>query len=476
MLATTAPPSKRRTDAAERRQYRADLEERIRILEELEHRRRAQPLAYAELWDQPLPRTSQIRALQSALGCTALLVSGGNGSGKTELLGQLLVAACYGRDHPTAARWLTRNRLDPGILPPYPGRVLASALTSNDSRRVLREKVRRYLPAEGVRWRNEHGDGEAAVQIVGCGTIIFKSNDQGRRAYQGDEYDLIALDEEHDLEVKRECLMRLGRRPWRASWMVLGMTPLLGMTWVYDEFVSSPLPGNRVAWLHGADNPHADQARRAQLLAQYGSHELAARDRGEFTALEGRVYQDWRRDLHVVPAFRPPDTWTRSASIDFGTRNPAAWLLYAHDPSDDVLHVIGEHYASDLTIGQHVERWRTRTAGHPAPAWIAADPEDRGSRLALARDHGIQTVAAQKDVRIGINAVAERLRPDVEGRPHLLVHDCCRNLIREMESYTWTPRSGQRDAPDAPMKRDDHCLDSLRYGVMQLRRGSISAV
>lgn len=403
-------------------------------------------------------------------------MAGGNGSGKTELLGQLCVAAALGRENPSAARWLARNRLDPGILPPYPGRVLASALTSNDSRRVVREKIRHYLPAEGCRWRNELGDGEAQVDLPGGGIVVFKSNDQGRRAYQGDEYDLVALDEEHDAEVYRECLMRLGRRPWRASWMVLGMTPLLGMTWVYDDFVADPKPGNRATWLHGGDNPHADQARRAQLLAQFGAHELAARDRGEFTAMEGRVYQDWRRDLHVVPAFRPPDEWLRYGSIDFGTRNPAAWLHYAHDPADDVLHVIGEHYAPDLTISQHVERWRALTSGHPHAVWLAADPEDRGSRLAMARDHGIQTVAAPKDVRAGINAVAERLRPDVEGRPHLLVHDCCRHLIREMDAYSWAPRMGQRDAPDAPVKRDDHCQDSLRYGVMQVIRGSISAV
>ena len=445
---------------------------------ERERRQTENPVAYADLWHQDLPRTSQRRALQMADGTiTALALFGGNGSGKSEVLGQLSVATAHGSNHPAARKWLARNHLSAAMLPPYPGRVLASALTSNDSRRVVREKVRKYLPA-GCKWRNEQGDGEAEVKLPGGGVIVFKSNDQGRRAYQGDEYDLIALDEEHDQDVARECFMRLGRRRWRASWLFVEMTPLLGMTWMYDDFVASPRTGNRAAWIHGGDNPHADQTRRGQLLAQYGDHERAARDRGEFSALEGRVFGAWARHLHVVPAFMPPADWPRFGAIDFGTRNPAAWGLWAHDPGDDVLHLVAMHYARELTLSQHVAAWRALVADHPPVEWIVADPEDRSARLSMAREHDIGTVAATKDVRSGINAVAERLAPDVEGRPHLVVHDhpSLAPFLREIEGYVWKPIDGKRDGADAPAKRDDHAMDMARYLCMQVRRGQVTAV
>ena len=42
--------------------------------------------------------------------------------------------------------------------------------------------------------------------------------------------------------------------------------------------------------------------------------------------------------------------------------------------------------------------------------------------------------------------------------------DCCPNLIREIEGYVWDPKLGEKGI-DAPLKRDDHALDALRYAV-----------
>ena len=82
------------------------------------------------------------------------------------------------------------------------------------------------------------------------------------------------------------------------------------------------------------------------------------------------------------------------------------------------------------------------------------------------------TVAARKDVRAGISAVAERLHPDALGRPHLLVHSSCKNLVREIENYVWLPVGGAsaNDGKEAPSKRDDHACDALRYLCRHLAR------
>ena len=52
-----------------------------------------------------------------------------------------------------------------------------------------------------------------------------------------------------------------------------------------------------------------------------------------------------------------------------------------------------------------------------------------------------------------------------EGRPHLVVHDCCTDLIREMEGYVWSDKRKEE-----PEDKDNHALDALRYLVLWLKR------
>ena len=424
------------------------------------------PLAYATLWDRAKPRTSQRRAIQD-LGDVVTVILGGNRSGKTTSAAQLVAAVAMGRDDPAVKVWLRVNQIPPYCIPKEPGRVWAVALDSGDSREYVRPAVAQYLPP-GTTWRNRDGFGRAEATTPQGGRVSFLSADAGRDGFQGQAVDLVWLDEEptgaRGQAVVNECLMRLVDRRGR---MVFTMTPLSGMTWLYDRWVAETPSDTRVHWIHGMDNPHIPADALAALLAQFGPHERAARERGEFTTIEGRVYSDWRRDLHVVPAFDPPADWERLGSIDFGTRNPFCFLYMAVDPSDDTLHIVDEYYQPERTLAQHAGAIdQIINHGRPSPLWIVADPEDRGSRLSLAREHGISTTTAKKQIRAGINSVAERLRPDAEGRPHLVVHDRCTNLIREIEGYVWDQRAGK----DAPVKRNDHAMDALRYACHQLAR------
>ena len=430
------------------------------------------PLREARLWHQPLPRTSQRRCLQD-VGELITVVCGGNRAGKAELGAMYAVAVAMGRTHPDALAWCINNHLDPNILPPYPGSVWAVGLDSGDSKEYIRPKVDKYLPP-GSKWRNRDGFGRAEVRLPDGGRIMFPSVDQGRDGFQGSTVDLVWFDEEpNDEAVVNECLIRLVDR--HGAKMMLTLTPLRGMTWLHDRWVAQPSDDVRVHWVHGEDNIHLPAGALNRILRQYGAHERAARERGEWTTLEGRVYQDFRRDLHVVPSFHPPDDWERVAAIDFGTRNPACILLGAVDPSDDTLHLIDEHYRAEWTLRQHAAAYRRMIATHPPPVWFVADPADRGARLSLAREHDIQTVGALKktgSVRAGINAVSERLAPDVEGRPHLLIHDRCVHTIREFEQYVWATTNTKNDLPDAPRKKNDHAMDALAYMCFRLNRAT----
>lgn len=413
----------------------------------------------------PEARTSQRLAAQMLNGEVPryFALFGGNRSGKTLLGAMLTACAAHGRDHPAVLDWCQRNGVSPLAFPEAPAAIACSALDSGDSIEVQRPMLEQYLP-EGTRWRNRFGGGECRATLPNGSTVLFKTDAMGREGFQGSSWDWLWLDEEHRRQVWDEARMRLLDRRGRA---VFTMTPLKGLTWVYDRFVGEPDELHRSAWLSIFDNPYLPQGEAADVLRGFGEHELAARAHGQFATLEGRVWPTFMRATHVVEPFQPPPAWPVYRTIDFGVRNPFACLWVAHDPKDDVLHVFREYYQRERTIAQHAQVLN----GHPEQvALTVCDPEDASARLTLAREHGIHSVAGLKAVRPGINAVAERLRLDVEGRPHLLVHSSCQQLIRELEGYIWRTSGGKADAPDAPLKRDDHGCDALRYLVLSLGR------
>jgi len=243
------------------------------------------------------------------------------------------------------------------------------------------------------------------------------------------------------------------------------------MTWLYDRWIANPADDVRVHYIHGEDNPHLPEGALARLLRQYGPHERAARARGEWTTLEGRVYMDWARHIHVIEPRPIPDDWPIYLGVDFGTRAPTAVVVCALDPKDDRLYLVDEYYKAQATLSDHARAIHALIAKWGEPEWIVCDPEDRGARLALARDHGLTNIGARKgkgSVRNGINDLAERLAPDAEGHPGLQVFSTCTSFIREIEGYVWDER-GAGEVRDQPKPRQaDHLLDAMRYLVTKL--------
>jgi phage terminase large subunit-like protein len=390
------------------------------------------------------------------------LLVGGNRSGKTESGAMIAAATALGADDPAVQKWIRDNQIPADSIKKRPGRVCCVSLTSNESKRVQRPKIEKLLPA-GTYWKNRHGGGEATALLPNGGVLLFKTVDQGARSFQADAWDLCWFDEDpEDQSVMNEARMRLVDR---RGWCLITMTPLRGLTWIWERFVNAQEPGSLCKWIYGCDNPYVPTDELETLLRSYGGHERAARAQGQFTSMEGLIYP-FERHVHVVEPFEPPADWPRYAGIDFGTRNPFAYVLAAHDLEDDVLHIYGAHYKKEWTLKQHVSA--IKRLNDIEPQWIVADCEDRGSRLALAREHDLPTLPSKKgkgSVRAGLNIVAERLALDANNKPHLVVHDnrSCTPIIREFQAYRWDSRTSRSDQPDAPLKKNDHSMDAIRY-------------
>ncbi|WP_230406808.1 PBSX family phage terminase large subunit [Blautia liquoris] len=100
--------------------------------------------------------------------------------------------------------------------------------------------------------------------------------------------------------------------------------------------------------------------------------------------------------------------------------------------------------------------------------YVYIDPSAKGlaeeiKRLAMqCTDYGIAVRDAENTVETGIQRVQKCLTYNV-----LTVSDDQQNLIREMGTYEYDPKSIQ-SGKEKPMKIDDHCVDALRYLIMGL--------
>lgn len=397
--------------------------------------RMLEPLRHARLWDAPSDAAgmvSQRHVLQNA-GEQVTVMLGGNGSGKTQAAMQLGVAVALGRESAAAQAWCRDNGIDAARLPRtsrgYTGRVLVSALTHDDSLRYHRPKVEEYLPV-GSKWRNRYAQDEASVILPGGGLIVFKANRQGREAYQGDAFDLIILDEEHDEDVYGECLMRVGRR--HNSHILMTMTPLKGLTWVFYHFVEpkhedASVLQERIArlasgWVRvwnvdGLANPYIPRAQTEAILAGMGAEEREARRFGRFYRTQGRVFTALSARENIArPPAKLPAGGTVVWGIDFGFRAPFACPVLWWDPRDATYYAVAEYERAQTPIVEHVRALGQLAARWGPPAIIAADPEDANSRNELANSVIWLVSTAPLIARPGhpLHARARAQHPDAE--------------------------------------------------------------
>ncbi|CAB4172159.1 Terminase-like family [uncultured Caudovirales phage] len=433
------------------------VESELRLVEEV---RAANPLeAY-------VPHVKQVVFHESTDDLKVFL--GGNRSGKTTagIVDDLIQALSPGDvpDHLLGfKRWS----------PPFFCRVITPDLGQTLDQVIL-QKIREWCPPSALQGGSLDKAFDQRLRVLRFANgswFQFMSNDQDLDKFGGAALHRIHYDEEPRQNIRKESLARLidfgGDE-------VFTMTPLQGMSWMYDDvwtpFVEGRLSHATVVTVDMDDNPHLDERTKVRVLAEYSDEERQARKSGLFVHFAGLVYNEFDLDVHVVtPLESIPEGVEVFGGIDPGIRHMAAVVLCYLDAEDNLV-VFDELALQGLTISEvckeidlRLARWDVR------PRWWVIDPAARNKSNQTGRsdqmefaDHGIFTSPGQNAVRPGINKVKERLRAS-----RIQISSECPVLISEFRKYRWsTPRRSENDAREAPVKRDDHLLDALRYVVM----------
>ena len=300
--------------------------------------------------------------------------------------------------------------------------------------------------------------------------IGFKSCDQGREKFQGASLDYVWFDEEPPQDIYNECRMRVLDKHGD---IFATMTPLKGMTYVYDEIYMNKFndPNVWYEFMQWDDNPYLNEEAKNLMKASMSAEELRSRQFGEFLDVGGRVYPEFDENVNVIEPFDIPYDWQDKLSIDPGLKNPLSCHWYAVDYDGNV-YVVAEHYEREKDISYHSEKiheissalgWHTNPNGMiEGLIDSAANQTTLASRKSVADlfyDYKILVnTNVNKDVFSGIQRVKSYIK-SADGKSKLYIFNTCTNMIREMKGYRW-------GYGDAPVKTDDHSMDELRYYIM----------
>ncbi len=227
-------------------------------------------------------------------------VFGGNRTGKTE---------CGAAE----TAWLLRGNH------PYrkvKGAVVgwAVSVSYGAGREVAQKKLLSYLNPEwiasvgmlkGARKGPDGGivDYIAVKNVFGTlSYVYFKSCEAGREKFQGSSLDFVWFDEEPPEDVYEECRMRVFDRKGD----IYGtMTPLKGMTYIYDKIYLNVAEDPQVwcEFMEWADNPYLDREETERLSGVLDADTLRTRRYGDFADSGERVYPEFDERVHVISPF-----------------------------------------------------------------------------------------------------------------------------------------------------------------------------
>lgn len=395
-------------------------------------------------------------------------VFGGNRSGKTEC-GAVEVIYLARGNHPyrkikgATSGWVV-------------------SLSTQVQRDVAQSKILNYLNPDWIEdvvmisgrkdnYQNGIIDYILIKNIFGTTSKIgFKSCDQGREKFQGTSLDYVWFDEEPPYDIYAECRMRVLDKNGE---IFATMTPLKGMTFVYDEIYLNKFnnPDIWYEFMQWDDNPYISEEAKNAMKASMSNDELKSRQFGEFLDLGGRVYPEFDENENVIEPFDIPFEWQDKLSIDPGLKNPLSCHWYAID-YDGNIYVVAEHYDREKDIEYHSQKiheisdklnWHRNSNGMIESLIDSAANQttlaSRKSVVDLFYEHGILANSnVNKDVFSGIQRVKSYLK-NANGERKLFIFNTCKNLIKEMKGYRW-------GKGESPVKVDDHSMDELRYYIM----------
>lgn len=319
--------------------------------------------------------------------------------------------------------------------------------------------------------------------------------------YQGQEYDIIFIDEatqltEFQFQTFKGCLRGANDFPKR---MYLTCNPGgVGHAWVKRLFIDRQyVEGERpedyeFIQAKVTDNPVL-MKKDPEYINMLRSLPYELREawlNGSWDIFAGQYFSEWNRDVHVVEPFAIPAWWRRYITMDYGLDMLAAYLIVVDD--HDMAYVVQEVYkgrdlgegAKGLIVSEAAAEVKALAGNGDIAAYLAPPDlwnarQETGKSVAdIFAESGIYLTQTSNDRIDGWMAMHERLHvfEDEQGVQvaKLRIFPQCINLIRTLPQLRYDDKR-INDVATEPHELT-HGPDAIRgWCVYWTRRASAPA-
>jgi len=390
----------------------------------------------------------------------------------------------YGGARGGGKSWALRRKLM-GLCLRYPG---IKCLIVRRSYPELKSNHLRPFIAEYGSELIGYSEGEKLITLPNGSTIAlgYCQSAADTLRYQGQEYDIIAIDEatqlsEYQFSIFKACLRGCNDFPKR---IYLTCNPGgVGHAWVKRLFVdrdfrADECPEDHVfirALVYDNDTLIEKDPDYVKQLESLSPTLKDAWLYGRWDIFEGQFFPEFDPQKHVCASFEEHDTPTSYfLSFDYGFDMTAALLI--GETSNGELLVLDELCRPGLTLSQAAHYITTLGKGYSLEyavaspdLWNRRQDSGRSGFEIMQQAEGMPPMVAADDRRIpGWRLLREYLSKN--GDRKLKIHSRCHELIHSLPSLMFDSERHE-DASDNPHSIT-HAPEALRYAVMS--RSSLS--
>ena len=194
----------------------------------------------------------------------------------------------------------------------------------------------------------------------------------------------------------------------------------------------------------------------------YGSEKIQRYIEGSWDSSSTLVFPGFEEFHHVTPSTEIPRTSFTVVGFDHGIVNPSAYVWISKLTNGEI-HVWDEWHKPRATFEELIYAAH-KNGRHPIIADYSIKRADR-DHISLWEDllkNGLNLKESNKDKQGNIRLINRLLQ-----EKKLFIHNKCHNLIREMKVYHWklTRYGDIHQYKEEVVKKDDHALDALMYGI-----------
>jgi len=324
------------------------------------------------------------------------------------------------------------------------------------------------------------------IEIDGKAKVTFKSYEQGREKAQGAGKTLIWFDEEPPKDIYEECFVRV--EAGIKLYIIMTMTPIKGLTWVYDDiYLKTDNPDYFVSSAGWDDNPYLTEDQKLQMGRGLSQQALKVRREGKFVRMVGLVCNWFDREIHVIDLDINTIDGDDYACIDFGFSAPSAYVLVRIDREFN-WYVHDGFYRKGQTTPDLARIIKQKETGLQVRSRVADSAQ--AETIAQLRDEGVHFSGVKKrargkenwdEYRAGLLSNLGRIqeatnKPKIFISKHLVDRDdeggTFNFLVKEIENLRWDEvKVDGKDQQAARWgKQPDHAIDALTYLMHEITK------